>query len=638
MVIITVCAKARPFQTHCNDKVWKGPDMFKYFATASALALATAPLVSAQELIELDDVTLFSNISDEETELDRTGATVEVVTEQDLRRAPETSVADVLTKLPGVAVGTNGSLGAASTIFVRGLRSNAYVKVLIDGIDVTDPAASQTAFNFGNLTTSGLGRVELLKGSSSAVYGSSAIAGVVNVTSARPSEPGTTYTGEIEYGSYNTFRGSLGVGHQGERGGLSFRLSHIDTDGFSSSAAGTEDDAYQATQLNFSADYQATDALKLGFSAYYLDAESEFDEFGGDGALPFDELSTTESLGLRAFAELETGALTHTFAASYFNNDRVSSSNGFDSPFEGERLRFEYEGSGRVNEALAYTFGADWEEQEFTTSSDNGTDNTAGIFGELLYSPSSALDLAASLRYDEHSEFGGNLSGRLAAAYRVTDQTILRAVAATGFRAPSLFELNSTLYGNANLDPEESMSFELGAEHNFSEGTFVKVTGFYTEIDNLIQFVTLTSFPDPFTGQYQQTPGTSTTQGVELSGAYAITDRVSLFGSYTYTDAEDANGNPLLRVPGDDIVLGVEAEFGDKWASAFSVNHVANRPDEFGTAMRDYTVANASVSYEINDNAQAYLRVENLFDEDYETASGFSTSDRAFYVGLRANF
>ena len=608
-------------------------------ATASILALGGAPAAFAQENFDLGEITLFSNQSNTVTDLSRTGASVEVVTEEELQQAPDVTVAEYLSRLPGVTVSANGPLGTTTSLRVRGL-DGKYIKVLIDGIDVTDPGAPQTLFNWGNLTTAGLSRIELLKGSSSSIYGSRAIAGVVNITTERPTEPGTTVNGSIEGGSFNTFLGTLGVATQGARGGGAFTLNRVESDGYSARDGdlNTEDDGYSATQFSFSGDFDATDTLRLGLSGYYLDAEGDFDEFAGDGSPPFDEVTTTQSRGLRAFAEFELGALTNTISASYFSNDRVSSSNGVDSPFDGERRRIDYLAEGIASDQLRYSFGADWEEERFDNSVESGTTDTTGVFGELLYAPTADLDLAASLRYDDHSSFGGNLSGRLAAAYRVTDQTILRAVAATGFRAPSLFELNSTLYGNANLQPEESLSFELGAEHQFGEGSFIKATGFYTEIDNLIQLVTLTSFPNPFTGEYQQVPGTSVSQGVELSGLWAIGQTLSLIGAYTYTDAKNATGAPLLRVPKHDVVLGLEAGFADRWATSLTVNYLADRPDEGDVAMSDYTVVNASVTYDISDRAEAYVRVVNLFDEQYQTAANFSASDRAVYVGLRARF
>jgi vitamin B12 transporter len=611
----------------------------KTLATTALALFAAAPAI-AQETFDLGEITVFANKAGTRTGLDRTGATVEVVTQQDLEKSGETTVLETLARLPGLSVSANGGLGASASLRVRGL-DGKYVKVVIDGIDVTDPSSTQIQFDWGGLTSSNIARIEVMKGSSSSVNGSRAIGGVVNITTIRrPDEPGMQTTLSAEGGSFDTWRAGAAVGWTGARGGLSFGIDRVETNGFSASnlAGASEPDGYEATQMTLSGDVRATETLRLGFSAYALNSEGDFDEFGGDGLPPFDEYNTTETRALRGFAELETGALTHTLSATWFENDRVTTSNGFATPFNGQRRKIDYTGVYARSEALTYTFGADWERESFDSGFDSGEETNTGAFGEVLYAPTADIDLAASLRYDDFSSFGGNLSGRLAAAWRVTNATTLRAVAATGFRAPSLYELNSTLYGNPALNPEESASFELGVEHAFAPGSFVRATAFHTDIDNLIQFVTLTSWPAPFTGQYRQVPGTSTSQGVELSGAWAISDRVALFGNYTYTDATDATGAPLMRVPTHDAVIGIDAGFGADWTGRLSLRHVADRPAEFGTVMEDYTVVNASVSYAITDAATAYLRVENLLDEDYQTAAGFSASGRAVFAGLRASF
>jgi len=614
--------------------------MKKLLFTASCLAVCAAGAAQAQEVFGLDEITFSANKAGAQTPLDRTGATVQVITQDQLEKADETTLAEFLARQPGISVSANGGVGANTTLRIRGL-DGKYIKVLVNGIDVTDPSSTQAQFNWGGMTTANLGRVEILKGSSSSLYGSRAVGGVVNIsTIKRPEEPGSKTTLALEGGSYETYRAAAGYAYSGERGGVSFGIDRVTTNGFSakSGAGSTEPDGYEGTQITFSADVMATDRLKLGLSAYALDSEGDYDEFAGDGAPPYDEYNTTESRGVRAYAELMTGAVDHTLSFSYFKTDRLSSSNGFDTIFDGERKRIDYTGNYVASDVLTLTFGADWEEESFTSGADSGSTETAGLFGELLFAATSDLDLSASVRLDDHSTFGSHVTGRLAAAYRLGDATVLRAVAATGFRAPSLYELNSTLYGNPALQPEESTSFELGVEHDFGPGRNLKATAFHTRIDNLIQFVTLTSFPLPFTGQYRQVPGESTSQGIELSGEWAVNDWLGLFGNYTYTDAEDSTGARLLRVPGHDVTIGLGAEFAADWSGDVTLRHVADRPAEFGTPMGDYTVVNAGVSYAFTDNAEGYLRIENLLDETYETTASYQASGRAVYVGLRASF
>jgi len=632
-------ARHLPFQTEPKRSgLERTKDMKKLTASAIALAISGAPAAFANDIFDLGEITVFANKSDQKTALDRTGASVEIVTAQELKKAPERTVGEYLARRPGLSLSANGGLGANATLRVRGL-DGKYIKVLVDGIDVTDPSSTQTQFDWGGLTTSQISRIEILKGSSSSIYGSRAIAGVVNITTdQRGNTPGTKVAVTSHVGSFNTRQAGVSVAKQGARGGVSFSLNRITSDGFSAraGAANTEPDGYDATHLNFSGDYQATSALTLGFSGLAVNSRGAFDEWSGDGAPPYDEFATVKTRALRGYGKLQTGAVQNTFSASTYNNDRVSHSNGVATPFLGTRSRLDYTGEYTSSDMLSFTFGTDWQKETFNSGTDRGQSINAGAFGEALYAPGPALDLAASLRYDSHSAFGGNLSGRLAAAYRLSDATVLRAVAATGFRAPSLYELNSTLYGNAALQPEKSTSFELGIEQQLGGGSFIKATGFYTAVGNLIQFVTLTFAP--FTGQYQQVAGTSVSQGIELSGEWVLNGRVKLFSNYTYTNAKDATGAALLRVPGQDLVLGLNAKINADWSGNLSVRHVADRPAEYGTPMPNYTVVNAALTYAVSPTADLYLRGENLLDQIYQTSAGFNASGRAFYAGLRARF
>ena len=143
------------------------------------------------------------------------------------------------------------------------------------------------------------------------------------------------------------------------------------------------------------------------------------------------------------------------------------------------------------------------------------------------------------------------------------------------------------------------------------------------------------------TSAYSQIPGTTVTRGLELSGRYALSERVALFANYTLTDAK-TEGVRLERVPRHDLVLGLDADLGNGFGGTFEVQRIADvEPSAFAPAghkVGDYTLVNLGVTYDLSGRATAYLRVENLLDEDYETAGGFNTPGRAAYFGIRASF
>ena len=197
----------------------------KYLTTCALCALATAPAL-AQEAFDLDTITVIANQT--ETALERSGSTVEVLPAEEVRDAPTARVGDFLTFQPGISASATGPLGTTSTVRIRGL-GGAYVPVLIDGIDVTDPASSGGGFDFGGLTNAGLGRIEVLKGSQSARFGLNAVGGVINIESLRPTEDGVHGFAEVEAGRYDFQRGVLGLTARTDRTDLSFSISRTES-------------------------------------------------------------------------------------------------------------------------------------------------------------------------------------------------------------------------------------------------------------------------------------------------------------------------------------------------------------------------------------------------------------------------
>ena len=589
-------------------------------------ALATAPAF-AQDDLDLGDITVSANY--DETAVERSGTTVEIVTEDDLNPAPDPRLSGLLTGLPGVTASSNGGLGTSTNLRIRGL-GGAYVPVLLDGIDISDPASSGNGFDWGGLTGANLSRVEVLKGSQSARYGVSAVGGVVNLDSWTPAQDGVSGQASLEYGAYNTRRGALALGLRDGRTELSLGLSHVKTDGFSANAAGTEDDGYEQTLINLRGVYHLSDTASVGVSAFYLDANGEFDEWSGDGALPYDEINEREAKGIRLFTDFMTGAVTHSLSYSYFETDRLSSSNGWATPFNGERKKLEYAASFDLGAAVAMHVGADQTREE----AGGATSKITGIFAEAVYTPTDTLDIVASLRHDDTADFSDKTTGRVALAWRIQEDLILRAQAATGYKPPSLYQLTS-VYGDPTFQPEESTSFELGIEKRFGGDAFVRATLFRTDIDGQVYWDYGSVRCGSGFGCYEVQDFTA--KGLELSGQVALSDTIDLVGSYTLTDTADGSGAQALRVPKHDIEIGLNAQLGASTFGGISLNHVADRTDTIG-AVPDYTVVNAFVSHRISDRAEAYLRIENLTDENYETAAGYSTSGRAVYIGVRGTY
>lgn len=602
-------------------------------------ALAASPVLAQQGgTVDLGTIVLSPNLTP--VDVARTGANVEVVDGRDLQGS-DSSLIGALARVPGVSFSSNGGVGTNTNLRIRGL-DNAYIGVRFDGIDVSDPSSTQTAFNFGGYASAGLGRVEILKGSQSAIYGSEAIAGVINITSWRPTANGFSGQGSFELGSFGTRAVGLSFGHKSDRGEVALSLSSMTSDGISARSWDAEEDSFEEKRVTFSARYQVTDNLTIGGNILWRDTELEIDRSAPSAWGPGD--NSGENFGMqkggRVFAEFATGMVKHTLSYSVFRTDRQDPG-GFTTFFNGERKQLSYQANVELSGGIKLNFGLDKAEEDFQTTSNMGAYDTKSAVAELLLPVGSQADVSVTLRHDDHSLFGGHTSGRIAGVYRLNQQTSLRAVIGTGFRAPSLYELYSP-YGNASLVPEESRNLELGVEHRFAgDAGVIKATLFYTEVDSLIDYVSgATGCASPW-GCYVQVPGTTTSQGVELSGRYALSQAVAVYGNYTYTDAKNSSG-ALPRVPEHDFVLGVDAKLSPRLNGKAEVQHVAGvTPSIYAPAghkVGDYTLVNLSLSYAINDKTKAYLRIENAFDEDYETAGGFNQPGRAMFFGISASF
>jgi vitamin B12 transporter len=607
------------------------------------------PALASGQPILLDDIVVSANRTP--TEAARTGSQVSVLTAPDLAATGATFVTDALSRLPGFHFQQSGGPGQQSGFAIRGV-PQGYVRVIVDGIEVSDPSAPGGApASLSGLTIADIDRIEVLRGSQSALYGGQAVGGVISITTTRATRDGLAVSARTEAGSYGTASGVVSLTGRDDRGDFALTLQGYRTDGFSAadeSDGNTEDDGYVSSRLTASGSFQATDRLRLFGSAFVQDEDGDYDGFLPPPTFaPADTLDTFElrSYGARAGAELTAGRFTHTFSGAWFETDRkyYTPAGALDFGGDGERGALDYLGTVEISPEVGLQFGSDYARDRATyqTSETKADDWIAGAFVQGSWSPSVPLMLTAALRRDHHSEFGGETTGRLTAAWSVRAGTILRASAGTGFRAPSLDELYGPFGSNPNLGPETSISYDMGIEQALpGDRGRVSVALFRLEIDDLITYDTACTVT-PFGCYDQVTDGTAVSKGVEVAGRYALTDRMTLSASYTYTDARQpvASGGTTRRnrVPRNDLNIALDGTLTEAIDFGVSLRYVSDTV-EAGAPLDDYTLVDARIGYAITDQASVYLRAENLFDEQYQVARGYGTADRSFYFGLAGNF
>ncbi len=647
------------------------------FATlAAASLLAAAPAFAAEVTDQqaaapdvagragataVADVIVTANRSAQPIE--RVGASVTVLTQTAIEARQTPAVAELLAQTPGVSFTRNGGVGTSTGVNIRGAESQHTV-VLIDGVKLNDPSSTQGGFNFGNLLVGDTARIEVLRGAQSTLWGSQAIGGVVNIVTAEPTEA-LQGSLDAEAGARGTtyFRGGIG----GANDRLSWRLaaSRYDTDGFSAFAKGTEDDGYTNTGLSGRLNVKVTDAVSLDLRSVWSSGRNDFDAFNGDSR----EYGKTQELV--AYAGLNFDLLDGRFRNRIgyahtdtdrrnFNPDNKVQTLTFDA--EGQNRRWEYQGAFAFTEALNATFGLEHEKSEMKTRSPGdwnpnpafgrGEAELNSAYAQVQWTVLDGLTLTGGLRYDDHAQYGDNLLGQVAAAWALNDgETVVRASWGQGFRAPGLYELYSE-YGNLTLQPEEFDSWEVGVEQRLFDRAVVSATYFNRQADNEIRYNGCsTPSTDPLCtvngagrwGYYRNVQKTEA-QGVELIGRVDVTERLNLSANYTWTDAKSASGatdgKRLTRRPEHMANVAADYAFAFGLKTGVAVRYVGEtfNNDANTVVVGEYTLVDLRASYPINDNLEVYGRVENAFDEDYQTVLNYGTAGRGVFGGVRVRF
>ncbi len=642
-----------------------------YATTAILCGLSTHALAqgaSPVAVASVSELVVTANRSPQEA--DRVGQSITVLSGEAIKAAQSADVSTLLAQTPGVSFSRNGGVGGSTSLRIRGAESDQTV-VVIDGVKLNDPSTAGGGYNFANLLSGDIGRIEILRGAQSTLWGSQAIGGVVNIIT---QEAETPFEANLtaEGGSMGT--GYLRAAAGGKTDRVTWRLAggRYETDGVSSYRLGKEKDGYENTGFSGRAVVRATDAISLDLRGVYSKGKNNFDGFPPPnfsfGDTP-EYGETEEFVGYAAINfDLFDGALQNRVAYGYtrtnrqnFNPDQAVTDITFDA--RGENKRWEYQGVWTINDAWTATFGGESENSDMRTASPNSlTPNpkptTAkagidGLYAQVQGEVLTGLTLTAGLRRDSHDTFGDKTLGQLAAAWSLNDgSTVLRASFGQGFKAPTLYQLYSE-YGNAALSPEEADGWDAGIEQHVLDRFMVRATYFNRETTNQIDFVSCTSTTtNPLcfvngvrrSGSYANTASTKA-HGVELEGS-ADLGPLQVLANYTWTDTENdsvgnANrGKQLTRRPEHQANIQATYTWTNDASLGAAIRYVGASFDNAANSyvLQSYTLVDLRASYPVNETFEVYGRVENAFDDSYETTRNYGSPGRGAYVGVRAKF
>lgn len=614
-----------------------------------SLLLATAAAVQAPppESDPTDSAEVVVTATGAEQARDRTGQAITVVTREQLEQRQTVVLTDYLATTPGVTVTRNGGPGGFTGVRIRGAEAEQTL-TLIDGVRVNDPSSPGGGFDFGNLLAGSVERVEVLRGANSVPWGSQALGGIVNVVTTGPRE-GLTVRGQGEYGSKDTGYASASVaaGSGVVRGSLTG--GYYTTDGVSAAAIGTERDGYRQYGGSAKLIVEPIEGFGADLRVYYADSKLHYDGFGvlpggGFGLVDGPQYSDTQEVygyaGL--FANLAGGRFVNRAAFTIADINRDNFDPSFASQARGRTERYEYRGDFRFSDAVRIVGGAEHEDSKFDDLA--GTAASTGItsvFGQAIVSPIERVTLTGGIRYDDHDDFGSRTTFGGNAAFRVGTGTTLRATYAEGFKAPTLYQLHS-FYGKTTLRPESAKSYDLGVEQRFGTTT-LGLTWFNRRTLNQIDFrscVAAECATRPF-GLYDNIARTRA-RGFEAEAVLRPSEAWTINLNYSHIASRNRSvganfGNELARRPRD--AANVSADWRSPWGVSLggTLSLVGDSFDNAGNTVRldGYTLAGLRAELPIGTRFAVYGRVDNLFDADYRTVSGYGTWGRTAFIGLR---
>lgn len=602
------------------------------------------------------------------------GGSLTIIDAAELQRRQRPLLADVLRDVPGFAVSRSGAPGAVTQLRVRGAEGN-HVLVLIDGVEANDPAQGGE-FNFAHLLTGEIERIEILRGPQSALWGSDALAGTINLITRRGA-PGGRLEAFTEGGSFGTWHAGASLSGAGPRHRLRVAAARYATRGSNIAREGSERDGYHNTTLSAVAGWNPRPWLALDASWRHVAGNNEFDDVGFATGLPED--ADRETRLQQDYARLQGritpqgGRWEHRvlLGLGATANDNFTDGRAADST-RGRRQKASYQGSLNLDSGHwagvrhVLSLALEYENEDYRqrgTATQFGDPNrdldlqTRSVAAEYRLESDALFSLAAGYRHDRNSDFAAAGSWRITGAWLPPGLPLrLRGACGTGRKNPGFVErfgffaaAPTPFFGNAALRPERSTACEAGLDFIPAGGRLhAGLTWYRQDLEDEIDGFAF----DPGLGGFTAVnlDGQSRRRGVELSATLQLVDNVSLRGTYSWLHAsepaaEAGERQGELRRPGHAGSFGLDYEFGGgRGRFNFNAQYSGAQrdlyfpPPSFAASrvrLDAFVLLHAAASWRIGERLEVFGRVENLSDASYEEVFGFRGQGLGAFAGLR---
>lgn len=604
------------------------------------MLVAVLLLASITSLQAADDDTIVVTASRVAETAEETLASVTVISREEIARQQGRTMRDLLRGVAGLTITNNGGRGKQTSVHLRGSEAD-HVLVLIDGVKVGSATLGTAAFQ--NIPVEQIERIEIVRGPRSSLYGSEAIGGVIQIFTRKGGGEFKPFF-SVEGGSYDTYDGTVGFSGGGDNGWFSVSARGMGTKGFDGcsgdpvtfAGCGVDEpdrDGHKEVSGSVRGGYRFDNGAEFDLHWLRSDGDTQFD---GNAAWSANESETRQQVwgGTLRFNILDSWQVTLAGGRSQDQTDNLHDST-FVSTFDTERDAYSIQNDITLGDDHLLTLGYDHQEDRVnsTTAYTVTSRDNEGAFAQYLGNLW-GHDLQASLRYDDNEQFGDHTTGNVGWGYSFHEAFRLMASYGTAFKAPTFNDLYWPGTGNPNLIPEESESIEVGVSGRMEWAKW-SLNAYQTEVDNLIAWVN--------TGGWIWTPmnissarirGLEAVLGVHYKG-FSMNTQLTLMDPKDRTSGA-TQGNVLPRRARESLRVDLDQEIGDFNIGATVVAEGKRYDDAANTRVLDhYTTVDLRAGYQIHKDWRIEGRVENVNDEEYETASFFNQPGRSYYLALR---
>jgi len=595
---------------------------------------------SSEESQKLPEVIVTADRIEEP--LEESTSDIIVITEKEIKKMNVEWVADALRKLPNLYVKQTGGPGKQTSVFLRTSTKAGDTLIMIDGVKVNDPTLGE--FDFSSLSVDEIERIEIINGPQSTLYGSEAMAGVINIiTKKGKGKPKINIS--LEGGSYGTYKPAFNLYGGTEK--INYRITsfYYKTDGFSAYKDGDENDGYKNAFISGKFGFKPSKKLEFEFLGRYYYDRNEIDTSSGDDP---DYIGRTHHLLISGKIKLYLTSYweqilnfskvknicKHSDPTDLYNNSKITPA----------IYIINWQHNFYLSKIFTFIIGTEYRKEEGKyedaySNFDEDVENKAIYINNKIKLLNNNLILNGGIRYDNHQTFGEKTTYRIGFLYNIIPYALkIKANYGTAFKAPTLDDLFWPGSGNPNLKPEEAWGWDAGIEKDFlNEKIKFSLGFFYQKYKNLIQWAPVS--PGSWIWQPQNI-GKANIKGSELNFTFTLTRNLIIRSGYTYLDTENEDNNKYLRfkpmhkffVSGK-YNINKFSLFAEYLYTGERYNDVNNQEK-----LKSYSLINLSVTYKLSPNLSLFGRIDNLLNTNYEEVKDYETPDRSFYAGIRFSY